>query len=385
MDDLKRFPAPKEKAAAELVPGKVGKAIHFRFDKDARSVFFTGNVRGTPEWDRAAGLSFWVKGDGTDGLGALQFIYDNDFAVRYDVAFPVKGTDWRKVTVAWADLTPTLPGPKAKPLGGPGGNPPSKLSALWVGKWWYWGPDGYPPVSFALDEIRLEPAIDRPKAAPPAGDPLARVREKLTAGKPVTVVTMGDSLTDYRHWANRKVNWPTLLTERAKAKHGSKVTVVNPAIGGTQLTQNLVLVPRWLEKAPEPDLVTVCFGGNDWDAMEPHKGWGPDDRRAWFRQWAGEAVDRVRRATQGKADVLLLTTVPGLQRWDTYAPLAEGVRLAAKDRDAGLADTFAAFHAAGSDEKARPGLFEWDKVHLGKAGHEAVAAAVLKAVEAGGK
>ena len=27
-------------------------------------------------------------------------------------------------------------------------------------------------------------------------------------------------------------------------------TIVNPAIGGTQLRQNLVLIPRWLAKAP---------------------------------------------------------------------------------------------------------------------------------------
>ena len=32
-----------------------------------------------------------------------------------------------------------------------------------------------------------------------------------------------------------------------------KVAVINPAIGGTQLRQNLVLMPRWLQQAPEPD------------------------------------------------------------------------------------------------------------------------------------
>src|SRR6476659_3102801 len=136
MDALK-FAVPKGKGAAELVEGKVGKAVRFSFEKDARSAFFTSNIRGTAAWDRAAGFSFWVKGDGTDHFTGLQFIYDEDYSVRYDLCFPVKGKEWQKVTVAWSDLAPVLPGAKAKPLGA-GGNPPSKLSALWFGKWWYW-------------------------------------------------------------------------------------------------------------------------------------------------------------------------------------------------------------------------------------------------------
>lgn len=373
VDDLKAFVVPKEKARAELVEGKVGKAIRFSFDKEARSVFFTGRIRGTPDWDRAAGLSFWVKGDGTDGFGGLELIFNEDYAVRYDVAFPVKGTEWTKVTVSWRDFVPVLPGKNSVPLDPAGANKPSKVSGLWVGKWWYWG--DYPATAFALDEIRLEPGIDLDaKDYKPAGPPLVRVSEKLKGGKPITVVTMGDSLTDTRHWANRTTNWPTLLKARIKEAYKSDLTVVNPAIGGTQLRQNLVLIPRWLETAPEPDLVTVFFGGNDWEAGM---------RGEQFYQACTDAVDRIRRATKGKADVLLMTTNPTVKGWDKMAELAEAVRKAAKDRNAGLADTQKAFHAAGKENKER--LYVDDQVHLGKPGHELVAETVLKAVEAGGK
>ena len=364
-----RFALPKAQATAAVVPGKVGNAIHFRFDKDAKSVFAVSRARGTPDWDAAAGFSFWVKGDGADGFGGLQFIHAEDYAARYDFAFPVSGTDWKKVTVAWADLVPVTAA--AGPLDPAGAFRPSKLAGPWVGKWWYWG--DYPATSFALDEFRLEPALDRPAADPkPAGPPLARTLAKLRAGRPITVVTMGDSLTDFRHWANRPVAWPNLFRDAAKAKYQSAVTVVNPAIGGTQLKQNLVLIPRWLPAAP--DLVTVCFGGNDWDGGM---------RGPAFRAATADAVDRVRRLTGGKADVLLMTTVPGLERWDTYAELAEAVRAAAADRNAGLADTAAAFHATAAGDRAK--LFAWDKVHLGAAGHALVAETVLTAVEAGGK
>jgi lysophospholipase L1-like esterase len=142
---------------------------------------------------------------------------------------------------------------------------------------------------------------------------------------------------------------------------------VNPAIGGTQLRQNLVLIPRWLARAPEPDLVAIFFGGNDWDAGM---------RGEEFTRACADAVDRVRRATKGHADVLILTTNPSAARPGATAELAEACRRAARDRNAGLADTEAAFRAAGRDDPAR--LFVHDRVHLSRAGHELVARTVLR-------
>jgi lysophospholipase L1-like esterase len=367
MDEL-RYQSPAGKGEATLVPGKVGKAVHFHFDKGGQGAFFTTNLRGTPEWDKAEGFSFWVKGDGTDGTGGLEFIYDDDYAVRYDLAFPVKGTEWNKVTVAWSDLVPVLPGPRAKPLGTKDGNLPSSLTGPWFGKWWYWG--DYPPIGFAVDEVRLENSIARGNhVVAPAGDPLARVRAKLKAGKPVTIVTMGDSLTDKRHWANREVAWVDRLATRLREAHGSQATIVNPAIGGTQLRQNVILVPTWIGRAPEPDLVTIFFGGNDWDA-----GMRGDE----FRRACEDAVDRVRVATQGKADILILTTNPTADRWTETDELAEACREAAREKKAGLGDTARAFHDAGRDDRAK--LYVDDRVHLSRSGHELVADTVMKAI-----
>jgi len=186
----------------------------------------------------------------------------------------------------------------------------------------------------------------------------------------VTIVTMGDSLTDLHHWANREVAWPNLLRDRLQEKYKSKVTIVNPAIGGTLLRQNLVLMPRWLEQTPEPDLVTVWFGGNDWDSGM---------RGALFRETVEDGIDRIRRATRGRADVLIMTTAPTVKEWDTRAELGEACRQAARARNAGLADVEKAFHELGKNDRTKP--FAWDKVHLSKAGHEEAAACVEKAIE----
>ena len=372
MDDLK-VREPEKHGHAESVEGKIGKAVKFSFEDGCQNAFCATPIRATPEWDKAAGFSFWVKGDGSKRFGGLQFIWNEDYAARYDLMFPIDGTEWKKIVVAWRDLLPVLPSPASKLLDPKTGNAPSKLTAFWFGKWWYWR--DYGAHSYSIDEIRLESSIepDR-KSNVPAGGSLERVLAKLKNGKPVTIVTMGDSLTDYNHWANKTVNWPTILAKKIKDKYKSEVKIVNPAIGGTQLRQGLVLLPRWLAEAPEPDLVTVCYGGNDWESGM---------RGEMFRETVRETIDRVRRATHGKSDVMFLTTVPSVAGWTTMAELSEAVRAAAKERHAGLGDAEKAFHAAGGEQHEK--LYCTDKVHLGAEGHEVFAATVLSTIEAGGK
>ena len=234
-------PEKRPIGTVEVVPGKFGGACRFRFDEGARSGFFTAGVRADAAWDKAAGLSFWVKGDGSPHFGGLELIDGSDYALRYGFCFPIDSTEWRKITVPWCDLVPELPAGQL--VGEADGYRPSRFGNLWFGKWHYWGE--YPAHSFTIDEVRLEPSIeiDRTDQTPAeAGCP--RTLAKLKARKPVTIVTMGDSLSDRRHWANRDVLWSEVLDEQLRKQYGADVTLVNPAIGGTQLTQNLVLMPR---------------------------------------------------------------------------------------------------------------------------------------------
>ena len=372
MEDASRLRVPDAKVKVESVAGREGKAVRLSFEEGCKGKFVMTRNRGSADWDRAAGFSFWVKGDGSDHLGCIELIWNENYAMRYAVAFPLDWTEWRKVVVPWRDVLPELARPDTKPIAA-GGNAPSKITGFWLGKWYYWRDDA--AHSYTLDELRLEPeiALDANEHRP-AGKPLARVLAKLEAGKPITVVTVGDSLTDFRHWANREVNWPTLLARKIEKRFGSKVKLVNPAVGGTALTQNLITMGQWTKSTPQPDLVTVCFGFNDWDNGM---------RGPLFLATCKDAVGRVRRATGGKADVLLLTTCPAVARWDTMAELAESCRRAANETGAGLCDIYAAFHAAGAENRER--LYCRDKTHLGPAGHELVARKVLEAIERGGK
>ncbi len=375
MDTIRHQPGafgPNKKPAGtvELVEGKFGKACKFSFAPDATGGFFTCWLRATPDWDQAAGLSFWVKGDGSQSWGGLELIDADDYSLRYAYCFPTDSTDWRQIVVPWRDLIPELPA--GKPVDPVNGYAPSHFANFWFGKWYYWR--DYPACSFAVDQVALEPKIDLPLDAPlPQNPGVPRLLGKLQAKQPVTIVTMGDSLSDKRHWANRETLWSEVLAAKLKATYGSEVTLVNPALGGTQLTQNLILMPRWLLATPKPDLVTVWFGFNDWDSgmRGPH-----------FAETLRLAVDRIRRMTGG-AEVMLITTCPALARWDTMEELAQAGRTVAAEKRTGLADVAAAFHAAGAQEAARPALYAWDATHLGAPGHNLAADTVLKAVAAG--
>jgi lysophospholipase L1-like esterase len=354
--------------SVEVVPGREGGACQFRFSQNAKSGFFTSGVSGTQQWDEAEGISFWVKGDGSSNWAGLELIDQFDYKLRYGYCFPLDSTEWRKITVPWCDLVPELPA--GKPVDPQQGYSPSNFGNLWFGKWYYWG--DYPAHSFAIDEISLERRItvDTTDYTPTAGG-TPRLQNKLRNGQPVTVVTMGDSLSDKRHWANRDVLWSELLSDQLQKQFGCEVSLVNPAIGGTQLTQNLVLMPRWLRDHPHPDLVTLWFGFNDWDG-----GMRGED----FRRMLRFSVDRIRRMTRGRSEVLLVTTCPSFSRWDTMKELADAVRSVAAEKNTGLADVAAAFHEAGVERAARLALYCRDKTHLSAQGHDLAAKTILKAI-----
>lgn len=348
---------------------KFGKAMRLSFVEGASGGFFAARIPSAKDWDRAAGFSFWVKGDGSRHFGGIELIDRRDFALRYAYCFPIESREWRKIVVAWSDLTPEVAAPL---VGVPGGYNPSGFGSFSFGKWFYWR--DYPAESFEVGPIALEAKIDSPAAAPlEPGQGLKRVAEKIRQHKPITIVTMSDSLTDPHHWSNRPILWVDLLVKQLKERDHCAATLVNPSIGGTTLSQNMVLMPRWLAEAPTPDLVAIWFGGNDWDS---------NVRGERFAEYLRTAIDRIRRQTHGSADILLMTTLPGRTRWRLTAEIEQAIRDVAAEKKTGLVDAAAEFRKAGSPEAAfNQQYWGWDGRHLGAKGHEIIAAAVLKALE----
>ena len=154
------------------------------------------------------------------------------------------------------------------------------------------------------------------------------------------------------------------------------MTWVNPAIGGTTLSQNVILIPRWLQDAPSPDLVLIWFGGNDWDSGV---------RGGRYRQYLEMAVDQLRRVTKGQAEAMIMTTCPGFAMWETRNELCRAAFDVARERKTGFVNVARHFHKAGSREEAlKRRYWVWDNVHLGPGGHALVANVVFRAIAGGG-
>ena len=60
--DEVRFKPTAAKGSISLVPGHQGQANEFKFDKDCQNLFFTSTIRGTADWDQAAGFSLTSPG-----------------------------------------------------------------------------------------------------------------------------------------------------------------------------------------------------------------------------------------------------------------------------------------------------------------------------------
>ena len=160
--------------AAELVKGKFGKACRFDFLAESRRGYFSAPVKAGPEWDEAAGLSFWMKGDGTPNWGGMELVDRENPRLRYQCEFPINSTEWQKISIPWGDFMPFLP--DGQFLDPANGHRPSRIGTLRFGKqpWWY----EWPAYSFTVDQIQLEPAIEVDRTDyTPTGDPLARERE----------------------------------------------------------------------------------------------------------------------------------------------------------------------------------------------------------------
>nr|MBA2480149.1 CIA30 family protein [Planctomycetota bacterium] len=345
---------PASGCTVSSVAARVGNGVQLAWQSASKQKFaYASAGQGGASWDAAAGISFWVKGDGSDHLGAIEFIWNGDYGQRYAAAFRINSTAWTKVTIPWSDLIPEVSNSGNVPLDPAGVKKPSLLQNMAFGKWWYWRDDA--ACTYVVDDFALESSITQDtNLYRPAGSPLARVRAKLQVGSPITVVTMGDSLTDYLHNSNTSTNWPTYFKSGALSGYGCTATVINPAIGGTELRHNLVMLGKWTQVTTTPDLVTIFFSYNDWTSGM---------RGAQFRQVLVDAIRRVRRATLGTADVMIMNTCPADVDWDTMLELAQAGRLAAADENAGICDIWDAFHAYGSTHSQ---LYS-DGVHLSSA------------------
>lgn len=318
-------------------------------------------------WDRYQGLSFLVKGDGSENFGCLAVSGGgSDGSYSYVTWFPLRDTTWHKVTVGWDDLVPET---QVDPIGTYGALPPSGITQIRCGSRWNIGHNNYPlpQVSFGLDQIQLEESVP-PPPPPPAMRPFDDVIAALKAGRPIRIQCMGDSITAGTSLPDREtqryaVRVGELLREWLQ---NDGIVCESRAVGGAKLNDARAWVPRDFD-GPAPDLVTVLYGYNDKSN---------DYTRDYYQRSLNDYLDRIARATGGRTAVLLLTCLPGTgPRWSMLDDYADAVRETAAARGLACFEFQEVFKSVGRD---RIEEFMADQAHPNIAGHERLADALAR-------
>lgn len=310
-----------------------------------------------------AGISFWVKGDGSDQFGTLVLcgMHPQWFPFKYACSFPLKDTAWRQFKFRWSDLVPE---DATDAIGTPGGAPPSNIEHVKVGSKWSTTHNNraMPKFSFSLDHLQLEADLP-PAAEAPARPGLDAVQAKLAGKKPVSILCLGDSITAGTSLGNAdQERYAQVLERLLRERCGyDEITVVSRAVGGAQGND----LRLWVERdftGIEPDLAIVMFGYND-------KTWGyPAD---YYGHIVSDYVRRIARQTAGRTAVLLLTPIPGRgPRTIMMDDYAEAARRVAKNDAIALCDMHQVFKAFG-----REGLNAYmaDNAHPNAKGHATMA------------
>lgn len=338
-------PFPGQQAVQVTMPGMVTRQL-------TRT-----QVPGSAAWDGYAGVSFWVKGDGSDQYGCLALVGPYPF-VTY---FPLANQEWHQLVVPWHDFVPES---QVDPIGSYGGMPPSGIQAIRLGSRWTIGHNNAPIPEHRYAVSRIELVEELPAPPPvPAARSFGEVLALLKAKQPVRIQCMGDSITAGTGLADRdRERYATQTQDLLRRWLGYEVILCySHAVGGAKLTDARAWIPRDFA-GTTPDLVTVWYGYNDKSNAFT---------RESYAKSLNDYLDRVQRVTGGRAAILLFATGPGCgPRFTMLDDYAETVRETARQRGLPCFDIHAILKAIGREELNE---FFGDLAHPNARGHELIA------------
>ena len=350
--------------AAEGVNGQAGVVIshlpkgtaqlQFAFDDEQMDIF-----------DQYQGVSFYVKGDGSECWETISLLHNYNYTYNYFV--PLKSTEWVKYTVAWRDF---IPEGQCGMIQQSGGIPACGINTLRIGcRWKIWYDNAQiPEHSLMISDVKLEPVVNRPantwKPAPFEGV-LAKLRNK----EPLTIQFQGDSITAGTSLANKVAERYSIKTEELLRKwlKNDKINCVNRAVGGARTNDERA----WLQRdfsGDVPDLVTLWIGYNDKSGC---------NTVGYYKQTVADYIDRVAEITKGKSAFLLFTPGPGKgPRFTMMDDYAQAIRELAAERGLPCFDVSKLFKAFGKKEFSD--TYMADTAHPNAKGHQVVADALCE-------
>jgi lysophospholipase L1-like esterase len=187
------------------------------------------------------------------------------------------------------------------------------------------------PGTAAVTAADIYPIGPSPSFPPPDRGPTAALREKLAAGGPFTVVTLGDSVTAGGEASKPELAFPRLFAATLQERYPkADVRLVNAGVGGTNSDYGLERLDRDVI-AHRPDLVVIEFV-ND-------MGWPREKIRENYHQ----LISRIRGAG---GEVVILTPHYIWPEWmGNFETARAALKEIAAEEKVGLADASARWGA----------------------------------------
>lgn len=227
------------------------------------------------------------------------------------------------------------------------------------------------PASSVANPTAAETCLDAGRGLV-LGAALPRVKSRLKAGQPVSIVAIGSSSTrgvGASDWAS---TYPEVMQrELMRLNPRSSVTIVNSGVNGETIPGQLARMERDA-LAPKPDLVIWQLGAND---VIFRLGDIPDDLEQ-------RIVAGVRRIHEAGADVILmdLQNAPMVTGSARHKPMLEVIAKAAAASGAGLFRRFALLESAVAAGVPLSTLTSWDSLHNTDAAYDCVGRAIARSI-----
>jgi lysophospholipase L1-like esterase len=350
----------------------------------AKSRFTTAMRIAKPDaaWNDYDGLSFWVKGDGSNNVASIA-LQAGKWGNDWMAPVPLKNTEWHQVAIAWSDFVPY--NIRVPALGSADGFKPGDVTIIHLGAFLNRTlKHEIPGLSFSIDDIRLVRGVKskRPRVGLDKLTPLDTVVAKMKAGKPVTVVTVGDSITWGTSAGGNRGAYPAHLQKMLRKHYGNEsIRVVNRAIGGSTTSKHRF----WLERdirGIEADLVTMMFGYNERLRTKTTSEVTAKVTAAYVANLV-TYIEEVAATMKTPPAVMPIAPTPGRKaNWLALDGYAQAVReLCRKHKTLTVIDANGYFKAIGAEKYPS---YMADEAHPNRKGQQEMAKLVFRAITGGG-
>jgi lysophospholipase L1-like esterase len=325
------------------------------------------------------GIAFEYKGDGSRHYASV-FLGDSAALLNgYEAFFPLDSIEWRVMTLRWRDFIKNdlpwdakarlgmddiaLASGKLKFIGFGRGNANYKFFATQFG--------------FSIRNFRVVSSLPvDPVRAYSKG--LTSTHALIEQKKPMNILLLGDSITDFGGGKSYGYHCAQLIQK----KWGVTCKVANAGIAGQTVRFSTIALPRSLRAMPQPDLVCIMYGANDCKAANP-----PFEKsgfsEAVFAKNLEALIDDVRRRTDGKADIILLSGVPRLDKrggktTGAVEKIVGAIKKVATQKETAYCDTFSAYLTLPTEQK---NTYYMDTIHQAQPGLQYIGNLLFKTIE----